>query len=118
MAYLLSERTGTWWRITDCGVGVEILPPYRTCIVRGYSALRLAFADHSIAPCALQAEMSESLGTPATPFVPADSFDHAGLLSALVAVPQSSLDGGVALTGRFLQSGAVENRYQSATIID
>lgn len=31
---LLSLHSDTLWRLTDCGVGMEVVPPYHTVIVR------------------------------------------------------------------------------------
>ncbi len=47
LAYYCSIKTGSWWRFSDCGVGVETSPPNRSCIVDNYKEIqRLSKLPH------------------------------------------------------------------------
>jgi hypothetical protein len=47
LAYYCSLKTGSWWRFSDCGVGVETSPPNRSCIVSNYKEIqRLSKLPH------------------------------------------------------------------------
>lgn len=33
LIYVLQRTTSTLWRISDCGVALEVTPPYRSCVI-------------------------------------------------------------------------------------
>ena len=33
LIYVLQRATSTLWRISDCGVALEVTPPYRSCVI-------------------------------------------------------------------------------------
>lgn len=63
LAYCCSIKTGSWWRFSDCGVGVETSPPNRSCIVANYKEIqRLAKLPHESAPYEIQLEIQPTEG--------------------------------------------------------
>ncbi len=69
LLYLISNCTGTLWRMSECGVGMEIMEPYRT--------FRLCEEDMSLwwlyqtsgvfVPCRLRMELHAFGACPKTP---------------------------------------------------
>ncbi len=113
IAHLLSCQTGSWWRFSACGVGVEILPPHRSCQVYGYEALhKFVMAEARGWDARVRVAIFDSVG-PVPPFA----------LSVEVITPSGEsvevpLDGLVTLASRFLHSGAVENGDHAPVIGD
>lgn len=59
LLYLICNRTGTLWRMTECGVGMETMPPYRTLRVCDEDATQWQFyqANGLLVPCRLRVEI-------------------------------------------------------------
>ncbi len=59
--YLLSNATGTLWRLSECGVAIEIMVPYRTALIwGGHQHLWRSFPKgEAVLPCDLHVEFQE-----------------------------------------------------------
>lgn len=56
----LQRATDSLWRMSEAGVALEALPPYRTAMLRGevFDRWRAFKATHTIAPFAFEAQLS------------------------------------------------------------
>jgi len=56
LVYALVQTTGTLWRISECGAGIEVMAPFRTFVLEGEA---LALWQHYyqtglVSPCTCQ----------------------------------------------------------------
>ncbi|MBW3636923.1 MAG: hypothetical protein KY445_10770 [Armatimonadetes bacterium] len=69
LLYLISNRTGTLWRMSECGVGMEIMEPYRTFRLcdEDLSLWWLYQSSGVFVPCRLRIELHTFGSRPKTP---------------------------------------------------
>jgi hypothetical protein len=71
--YLLAAETGTLWQMTDCGIGLEIMPPHRVSVVcQEYRKLWRNYQESGVLePCEIKLDISGYSDTPAVDAIPA-----------------------------------------------
>ena len=59
LIYVLQRATSTLWRISDCGVALEVTPPYRSCVISSQvlNYLRDNLADENMPPYEFELEL-------------------------------------------------------------
>jgi len=66
---LLSRETKTLWQMTECGIGLEIVPPHRVSVVcPEYRKLWWKFQETGVLePCDLELELSDGASPASMP---------------------------------------------------
>ena len=113
IGFLLSQQTGTSWRFAPSGVGVEILPPHRSCVVYGYEALnKLVDANEKGWKATVRVAIFGSVGR-IEPF--ASSVTVIAPSGEAVEVP---LNGLVTLASRFLHASPIKDADKPPAVGD